>query len=294
MPQSHSFDHTLFRIESGTAADLRSRSTTPPADAGGKKHAKKALLEDVTALSDAQQLLYADARFAVLVIFQAMDAAGKDGTIRHVMSGVNPQGCEVRSFGPPDAEELKHHFLWRPTRSLPAKGRIGIFNRSYYEEVLVVRVHPEFLKPQKLPPGREGPEIWNKRFDDINAFEHTLVRGGTQVVKFFLNVSKEEQKERFFDRLNHPDKHWKFNAADLRERAKWDDYQLAYEEMLTATSTRWAPWYVIPADKKWSMRAVVADVIASRIGELDLRYPEVSDADRAELAAAKRALAEEA
>ena len=290
MPEPHRFDHDPYSIAPGSSVDLSERPTTPPDEFAGKKHAKKTLADDVSALADAQQVLYADARFAVLIIFQAMDAAGKDGTIRHVMSGVNPQGCNVQSFGPPSEEERSHHFLWRPMRFLPAKGRIGIFNRSYYEETLVVRVHPEYLKPQKLPPGHDPPELWSKRFEDINGFEHALTRSGTEIIKFFLHVSKDEQKQRFLDRLTEPKKHWKFNAADLKERGHWNDYQHAFEEMLAATSTRWAPWYAIPADDKWFMRALVADIIATRIGELDLRYPEVSDEDRQELAVARAAL----
>jgi PPK2 family polyphosphate:nucleotide phosphotransferase len=189
---------------------------------------------------------------------------------------------------------LKHHFLWRATRYLPARGRIGIFNRSYYEEVLVVRVHPELLKPQNLPPGRDGETLWPRRFEDINAFEHTLHRAGTSVLKFFLHVSKEEQRRRFLERLDNPKKHWKFNLGDLRDRDRWKDYRNAYEEAISATSTRWAPWHIIPADDKWFMRALVADIVAARIGELDLRYPEAGEADRAELAAAKeRLLAED-
>ena len=294
MPKSHEFDLSPFTVSPEKRVRLKDFGTSPPGEFDSKKDAKQALADDVFALTEAQRLLYADARHAVLILFQAMDAAGKDGTIRHVMSGVNPQGCEVHSFGPPSAEELKHHFLWRPTRALPARGRIGIFNRSYYEEVLVVRVHPEFLKPQNLPPGRAEKKLWSKRFEDINSFEHSLTRSGTCVIKFFLHVSKNEQKQRFLDRLNDPEKHWKFNAADLRERDLWDDYQNAYEKMLGATSTRWAPWYVIPADDKWFMRALVADVITSRIDELPLRYPEVNESELAELAQAKEQLLNEA
>lgn len=293
MSKPHTFDHSDFRVEPGADVSLGDFPTHIPDAFDGKSEAKRALKHDVARLSDAQRLLWADGRFALLVVFQAMDAAGKDGTIRHVMSGVNPQGCAVHGFGPPDEEELKHHFLWRPTRYLPGKGRIGIFNRSYYEEVLVVRVHPEFLKPQKLPPGRESPELWSKRFEDINGFENSLHRAGTNIVKFFLHVSKDEQKSRFLDRLNKPDKHWKFNAADLRERGYWDDYQRAYEEMLLATSTHYAPWYVIPADNKWTMRALVADVLVSRINELPLAYPTVSEEDKRDLAEAKQQLLDE-
>lgn len=289
MPTSVTIDHGDFRIEPGTAVSLETTATRV-ALFDGKKEAKAALKDRIDTLAERQRVLWADGRFAFLVIFQAMDAAGKDGTIRHVLSGVNPQGVEVHSFGPPNEEELKHHFLWRPTRYLPAKGRIGIFNRSYYEEVLIVRVHPKFLKPQKLPPGREGPELWGKRFEDINGFEHSLHRAGTSVVKFFLNVSKQEQKERFLDRLNEPEKHWKFNAGDLRERGYWNEYRHAYEEMLTATSSQYAPWYVIPADDKWTMRAIVSDILAARLAELPLEYPTVSDEDKRELAVAKEQL----
>lgn len=292
MPE-HRFDHKPFLVPPGAQVKLKNYSTNPPDDHDGKRAAKTSLANDVAALAEAQRILWADARFAVLIIFQAMDAAGKDGTIRHVMSGVNPQGCEVHSFGPPGTEELKHPFLWRATRRLPAKGRIGIFNRSYYEEMLVVRVHPELLVPQRLPPGREGPDLWSKRFEDVVGFENSLDRSGTVVVKFFLHLSKDEQKERFLERLNNPEKHWKFNTADLRERGYWNDYRTAYEEMLGATSTEAAPWYVIPADKKWYMRALVADIIAARIDELPLEYPVVGDEERAELAEAKQRLLDE-
>lgn len=289
MPTSSTINHNDFRIEPGSTVSLEKTATRVDLFAG-KKEAKSALKDRVNTLADRQRILWADGRFAFLVIFQAMDAAGKDGTIRHVLSGVNPQGVEVHSFGPPDEEELNHHFLWRPTRYLPAKGRIGIFNRSYYEEVLIVRVHPWFLEPQRLPPGRNTDALWGKRFEDINGFEHALHRAGTSVVKFFLNVSKEEQKERFLDRLNEPDKNWKFNAADLRERGYWNDYQRAYEEMLAATSTKYAPWYVIPADDKPTMRAIVSDILVARLAELPLEYPTVSDEDKRELAEAKEQL----
>ena len=264
MSKSHSFDHEPFLIRQEPRVRLKSYPTSPTGEFDSKRDAKKALAEDVSALSDVQQILWADGRFSVLIIFQAMDAAGKDSTIRHVMSGVNPQGCEVHSFGPPSTEELKHHFLWRPTRDLPARGRIGIFNRSYYEEVLVVRVHPKLLKPQNLPPGTTGDALWPKRYEDINTFEHTLQRSGTCILKFFLHVSKDEQRNRFLERLDNPKKHWKFNAADLHERGYWKDYRKAYEDLLAATGTSWAPWYVIPADDKWFMRALVADLKALR------------------------------
>jgi PPK2 family polyphosphate:nucleotide phosphotransferase len=226
----------------------------------------------------------------VLIVLQAMDAAGKDGTIKHVMSGVNPQGCQVFSFKQPSAEELDHDFLWRCARRLPERGRIGIFNRSYYEDVLVVRVHPELVEKRKLPPGRGGTRLWKARYDAINAFEHHLVRSGTVVLKFFLHLSKDEQKERFLERLDEPDKHWKFSAADVTERSHWDEYMEAYEDALDATSTKWAPWYVIPADRKWITRAVVADVIATTLRGLDLRHPEPSAEQRAALDGTRRAL----
>jgi PPK2 family polyphosphate:nucleotide phosphotransferase len=255
-----------------------------------KKRAAASMKEDLAALSSAQELLYASDTWSVLLIFQAMDAAGKDGTIRHVMSGVNPQGCQVFSFKQPSAEELDHNFLWRCMKALPERGRIGIFNRSYYEDVLVVRVHPEWLDRAKLPPGPRDEGFWEARYDDINRFERHLVRNGTLVLKFFLHVSKDEQKERFLDRLDDPEKHWKFSTADLAERAHWDDYMQAYEKALSATSTRWAPWYVIPADRKWAMRALVADIVVGAIAKLELAYPKVSEQDLAALKEARHKL----
>ncbi|MEZ5115196.1 MAG: polyphosphate kinase 2 family protein [Candidatus Nanopelagicales bacterium] len=240
-----------------------------------KAGAADLLAESKAALAEAQELLYADDRYSLLLVFQAMDAAGKDGTIKHVMSGVNPQGVQVSSFKVPSALELDHNFLWRYTVALPERGRIGIFNRSYYEEVLVVKVHPNILASQKLPPGARGRQFWNDRYQDINAFERHLARNGTVILKFFLNVSQEEQRDRFLERLDNPDKHWKFSPNDLAERAYWDDYQAAFEEAINATSTRWAPWYVIPADRKWAMRAAVADIVSTTITGMDLRYPEV-------------------
>ena len=219
-----------------------------------------------------------------------MDAAGKDGTIKHVMSGVNPQGCQVFSFKKPSAEDLDHNFLWRYMRCLPERGRIGIFNRSYYEDVLVVKVHPELLVAQRLPDGAPGKKLWRRRYEDINAFERHLARNGTVILKFFLNVSKDEQKRRFLDRLDRPDKNWKFSAADLAERAHWGDYMRAYSDCLSATSTKSAPWYVVPADHKWVARAVVADVITTTIRSLDLKYPEVTDEQREGLTEARRRL----
>jgi len=225
------------------------------------------------------------------LIFQAMDAAGKDGTIKHVMSGVNPQGCQVYSFKVPSAEELNHDFLWRTTRNLPERGRIGIFNRSYYEEVLVVRVHPELLDPQKLPDSLVTKDIWSQRFEDIKCFERHLARNGFLIRKFFLNVSKQEQKQRLLSRLEEPDKNWKFSTADLKERRHWKEYLQAYEEMVKSTATEEAPWYIVPADHKWFTRLVVAEVIVDALKSLHVGYPEVSDAQRKELAVVRKALA---
>ncbi len=248
-----------------------------------KEHAEKWLTEGVARLSEMQDKLYAQNQWAVLLIFQAMDAAGKDGTIKHVMSGINPQGCQVFSFKAPSSEDLSHDFLWRSTKCLPERGRIGIFNRSYYEEVLVVRVHPDFLARQRLPAQLVTEDIWQQRFQDINAFERYLARNGVLIRKFFLNVSKKEQKERFLKRLEEPGKNWKFSAADMLERQRWDDYQSAYQEMIARTGTKHAPWYVVPADHKWFTRLVVAEVILEALESLQLKYPEVSPAKRKEL-----------
>jgi len=255
-----------------------------------EQEARESLERNLKELADAQELLYANDTWSVLVIFQAMDAAGKDGTIKHVMSGVNPQGCQVFSFKRPSEEELDHTFLWRGMRALPERGRIGIHNRSWYEEVLVVRVRPEVLASQKLPPGKRGRRFWEERYDDINRLERHLVRNGTVVLKFFLHISKEEQRRRFLERLKDPEKHWKFSLGDLAERDRWDLYQEAYQEAIAATSTRWAPWYVIPADHKWVARALVASVLAATIEALPLEYPRVSPSDRKALAEARRTL----
>ncbi len=255
-----------------------------------KERAKSILEANLKDLAEAQELLYADDRYSLLLIFQAMDAAGKDGTIKHVMSGVSPQGCQVYAFKVPSDEELDHTFLWRCMIRLPERGRIGIFNRSYYEEVLVVRVHPELLEKQKLPRAKPGKSLWKQRYSDINAFEQHLVRNGTIVLKFFLNVSKAEQKRRFLERLENPEKRWKFSARDVDERALWDDYMKAYESAITATSTKWAPWYIVPADHKSITRAIVADIITSTLHSLDLRYPTFSDDERKALAEAKKKL----
>jgi PPK2 family polyphosphate:nucleotide phosphotransferase len=258
-----------------------------------KERAREILDKNLEELAEAQELLYADDRYAVLIILQAMDAAGKDGTIKHVMSGVNPQGCQVFSFKQPSTEDLDHNFLWRYMRCLPERGRIGIFNRSYYEDVLVVKVHPELLDHQKLPPGKRGKSFWEARYEDINAFERHLVRNGTIVLKFFLHVSKDEQRRRFLERLDRPEKNWKFSTSDLAERAFWGDYQDTYEDALEATTTEEAPWYVVPADNKWVTRAVVADIVTTGIRSLDLRYPEVTKEQRLALAEAKSQLEKE-
>ena len=255
-----------------------------------KERAQAVLAQNIADLSEAQQLLYANDIYSVLIVFQAMDAAGKDGTIKHVMSGVNPQGVQVFSFKAPSAEEIDHNFLWRYMRCLPERGRIGIFNRSYYEDVLVVRVHPEILERQKLPPGDRDEKFWENRYQDIKSFERHLARNGTLILKFFLNVSKDEQKRRFIERLDNPEKNWKFSAADLAERGHWNAYMDAYEEALAATSTKHAPWYVVPADHKWATRAIVADIITSAIRGLGLRSPEVSNAQRKTLAEARKQL----
>jgi len=255
-----------------------------------KKLAEQMLKDNRTELAQAQDLLYADDRFSMLLIFQAMDAAGKDGTIKHVMSGINPQGCSVTSFKVPSTEELDHNFMWRYTNALPPRGNIGIFNRSYYEEVLVVRVHPGILEKQRLPDGPRGKAFWKERYDDINAFERHLVRNGTVVLKFFLNISKEEQKARFIDRLDVQEKNWKFSAGDVRERRYWDDYQKCFEEAIDATSTEWAPWWVIPADDKSAMRAAVSDIVTTTVKGMDLRYPEVPAEEIAKLAEARAEL----
>lgn len=255
-----------------------------------RARAENILASETRSLAEDQELLYAADSWAVLVVLQAMDAAGKDGTIAHVMSGVNPQGCQVFSFKQPSAEELDHNFLWRYSKALPERGRIGIFNRSYYEEVLVVRVHPELVRRQRIPGAKIGESFWRERFDDINAFERHLTRNGTLVLKFFLHVSKEEQKQRFLKRIEDPAKHWKFSAADLAERGHWDEYMAAYEETLHATSTSHAPWYVVPADHKWVTRAIVASVIASSIESLGLAYPKLDEEKMRRIEQAREAL----
>jgi len=279
-----------FRVESGKHFRLKDFD---PADTGhwhSKENATEALQQGIARTAELQDKLYAQDNWALLLIFQAMDAAGKDGIIKHVMTGVNPQGCQVYSFKAPSEPELQHDFLWRTTRSLPERGHIGIFNRSYYEEVLVVRVHPEILKSQKTPPSLVGKKIWEERFEDIRCFERHMARSGTAIRKFFLHVSKKEQKSRFLARLEEPEKNWKFSAADIRERQCWDDYQTAYEDMIRNTATEEAPWYVVPADNKWFTRLVVSTVLVDTLESLDLAYPKVDEAKRKELAAARKIL----
>jgi PPK2 family polyphosphate:nucleotide phosphotransferase len=281
-----------YRITQGKKFRL---ADVDPADTHGfesedKPRAKEALQSGVEALAELQEMLYAQNRWAVLLIFQAMDAAGKDSAIKHVMAGVNPQGCQVYSFQAPSSEDLDHDYLWRCLKRLPERGRIGIFNRSYYEETLVVRVHPELLAKQKLPPQLVTKNIWAERFQDIQSFERYLTRNGVVICKFFLHVSKEAQKKRFLERLDTPEKHWKFSAADVREREYWDDYMAAYEDMICHTATKEAPWYVVPADNKWFTRVVVAAAIIDTLCALDLHFPKVDESQRQELAAAKAAL----
>jgi PPK2 family polyphosphate:nucleotide phosphotransferase len=258
-----------------------------------KPRAQQALQKGVQYLAALQDKLYAQDRWSVLLVFQAMDAAGKDGAIKHVLSGVNPQGCHVTAFKAPSAEELDHDYLWRCMKALPERGRIGIFNRSYYEEVLVVRVHEALLAAQKLPAGLVTKKIWKHRFEDIRAFERYLARNGTLILKFFLHVSKDEQKKRFLERLDDPDKNWKFELGDVRERGHWDDYMSAYQDMIRHTASAHAPWYVVPADNKWFTRVVVAAAIIEGLSSLDLAYPRVDEAKREELAVARDALTRE-
>ena len=254
-----------------------------------KREAERLLTQDVTELAEAQERLYAADSWSILLIFQAMDAAGKDSTIKHVMSGVNPQGCQVFSFKQPSSEELDHNFLWRYTHALPERGCIGIFNRSYYEEVLVIRVHPELIKLERIPDVKIDEDFWADRYHDMNSLERHLTRNGTVVLKFFLNISKDEQRKRFLKRLEDPTKHWKFSAADLTERGFWDDYMRAYEEAL-ATSTKWAPWYIIPANHKWVTRGLVARIVASTIDQMGLHYPEISPDQKTMIDQAKKKL----
>jgi PPK2 family polyphosphate:nucleotide phosphotransferase len=280
------------RIARGAKFKLRDHD---PADTGplGDEHkpaAKEALEAGRDALAQLQDMLYAQDRWSVLLVFQAMDAAGKDGAIKHVMSGVNPQGCQVYSFKAPSAEELDHDWMWRCVRALPERGRIGIFNRSYYEEVLVVKVHQGILDAQKIPPVLLHERVWDERYRDIRGLERHLAANGTLILKFFLNVSKDEQKRRFLERIEEPEKNWKFSVADVKERAHWNEYMNAYQSMIRETSAPHAPWYVVPADNKWYTRAVVAGAIIDGLSSLGLHYPKVARAQLAELASAKKAL----
>jgi PPK2 family polyphosphate:nucleotide phosphotransferase len=296
MNARHRLDHRHFLVPPGSKIRLQDYD---PAYTGGfkdKAAAEEALLDDVSDLAAAQDVLWASREYGLVIIFQALDAAGKDGTIKHVMSGVNPQGVIVHSFKAPTDEERMHPFLWRPMRAMPQCGQIAIFNRSYYEEVLVVRVHPEFLESQWLPRWlntNDPDQIWSHRYEEINDFERTAFHNDYRILKFFLHVSRDEQKKRFLKRLDDPEKNWKFSAADVRERGFWDQYQKVYEDMLGATSTESSPWYIVPADKKWFTRACVADIITSQIQQLDLKYPTVSEKERSALAEARSQLENE-
>jgi PPK2 family polyphosphate:nucleotide phosphotransferase len=283
------------RVPPGKSVDLKDYDPAWAGDpklpkAERKQYAKEVLTQDVSALAEAQDRLYASDSYSILIILQAMDAAGKDSTIKHVMSGINPQGCQVYSFKHPSAQELDHSFLWRYARSVPERGRIGIFNRSYFEDVLIVRVHPELVQAQRIPDATLDDDFWADRYADINAFERHLTRNGTVILKFFLHLSKEEQRKRFLKRLKDPTKQWKYAPADLVERGFWDHYMKAYEKAIGATSTKHAPWYIIPADHKWVSRSVVARVVTTTIESLDLRYPEVTDAQSAVIAEARKQL----
>jgi PPK2 family polyphosphate:nucleotide phosphotransferase len=281
-----------YRVTNGAKFRLKDvdPDDTLDFDSDGKAEAEEALAEGVELLSKLQGKLYAQDRWAILIIFQAMDAAGKDSAIKHVMSGVNPQGCEVSSFKAPSAEELDHDFLWRCAKRLPERGRIGIFNRSYYEETLVVRVHENFLAAQKLPDKVKTKDLWQQRFEDICNFERYLTRNGVVILKFFLHVSKEEQQKRFLARIDDPAKNWKFAMNDVNEREHWDEYMHAYEETIKHTATKYAPWYVVPADHKWFTRLVVASAIVETLNALDLEYPSLTKEELKELDAAKQAL----
>ncbi len=282
-----------FRVTNGKRFRLRDYDPGDTRGVASKEDAQEYLKRGVELLAGMQDKLYAQDQWGVLLIFQAMDAAGKDGAIKHVMSGVNPQGCQVFSFKAPTTEELDHDFLWRTSKSLPERGRIGIFNRSYYEEVLVVRVHPQILEKQKLPRSRATKRIWDERYEDIRAFERYLARQGFVILKFFLNVSKKAQEERFLERLERPEKNWKFALADAQERKHWKAYMQAYEDAVRATAAKDAPWYVVPADKKWFARLVVAGAIYDALAKLRLRYPEVGPEKKKELAAARAELMSE-
>jgi len=291
---AHEFSHP-YKITSGKDFKLK---TIDPADTGklraeDKKKAKDALAKGIKALTIYQDMLYAQDRYSLLLVFQAMDAAGKDGAIKHVMSGINPQGCQVASFKSPTSIDLDHDFLWRCNMQLPERGRIGIFNRSYYEEVLVVKVHPEFLKGERIPASLVDKNIWKNRYKDIRNYEKYLTNNGTVILKFFLHLSKDEQKKRFLERIENPDKNWKFSANDSKERAYWDRYMDAYEETIRNTATKYAPWYVVPADNKWYTRIVVAAAVIDTLESMDLAYPKVDKEKLEELEEARKILNEE-
>ena len=281
-----------FRVREGKNVNLKKWPTKVMPYYDSKKHCKKILRERIEKLSDLQTILYASDNFSLLLIFQAMDAAGKDSAIKHVMSGVNPQGCQVFSFKHPSLTELDHDFLWRTTQCLPERGRIGIFNRSYYEEVLIVRVHPELLRSQRLPDGvQDEKSVWQDRYRSIRDLETHLHRNGTRIIKFFLHLSKEEQRQRFLARIDEPDKNWKFSMGDMNERELWSDYMKAYEACLSATSTRQAPWYVVPADNKENARLIVSQIILDTLQDLKMEYPKLSDEKQKELRSIRKLLA---
>lgn len=286
-------NHESFLVPPGKRIKLKEYDPAFTGKFKEKEDAQEKLQEDTEKLAELQDVLYAQNVWSLLLIFQALDAAGKDSVIKHVMSGVNPQGCQVFSFKAPSAEEIDHDYLWRCVKALPERGRIGIFNRSYYEEVLVVRVHPQILESQKIPPELKGKDLWQQRYEDINALEHHLVRNGTVILKFYLNVSKKEQKQRFLERIDTPEKNWKFSPDDVKERLLWDEYMKCYEEMFSHTSTQWAPWYIIPADRKWFTRVAVSDIVVAKLKSLDLRYPKVSEEHKQSLLKAKRMLEKE-
>lgn len=290
---THRFDPKKFRIKEGDSFRLSKIPTHAGDELVKKTDGVQSLEEDIQSLQQAQDRLFASGGRAVLVILQGMDTAGKDGIIRHVLRGINPQGCRVQGFRAPNTEELQHHFLWRPMRFLPGKGMIAIFNRSYYEEVLVVRVHPNFLEPQNLLPYKKLSDLWKRRYEEIKSFEKTLVDSGTSVLKFYLHISQDEQRKRLLERLDDPSKHWKFNPRDLEERKLWKDYEEAVEDAISATSNKQAPWYIIPADDKWYARAAVADILAGHLDSLDLKYPEVSAEESAKYATLAQSLRDE-
>jgi len=289
----HYFEAKKFRVKEGDPIKLSKISTKAGNELTKKSDGIEALKTDSVSLQEAQNRLFAGSQRCLLIILQGMDASGKDGTIRHVMNGVNPQGCRIYSFRAPNTEEVQHHFLWRPMRFLPARGMISIFNRSYYEEVVVVRVHPEFLEQQNLPPFKKPMDLWKQRYEEIRVFEQTLVQSGTSVLKFYLHVSREEQKARLLERLTQAEKRWKFNEGDLQERKLWEKYDEATQDALSATSTKSTPWYIIPADDKWYARAAVADIIANHLESLDLQYPKVSPEDEAKFAILAKQLQEQ-